>query len=600
MNIPDILRPPSPGAVRLNEYFTRRLDAGVANHLKRLDYRKLVDFFRERPNPFAAGEFWGKTVRSVVLTYQHTGDPELKRILDNTVADLLSTQTPDGCISTRTYDEQPKSSDLWERKYVLLGLLGYYEIDPQPAVLNAMVRMADYTLNQVGPAPKVRIVDTGWAFEGIESSTILEPMVKLYNLTGHQRYLDFCRYIVETEGACKRVNVFEATLAGVAPKDIGGNGETSIAKAYESMSCFEGLIEYYRVTGEPKWKQAAMMYWRAVRDQEMTILGSGGGDKPFNLGPGQGEQWNGLATEQTHPGLGKMMETCVTVTWMKLCYQLLRLTGETEIVDEIERSLYNALAGAQKPGGGQYDYYQKLNGQRNSKDGFGSMIGDFSLSCCTANGPMGLALLPFACVMQATDGVFVNLYAFESAALKTPGGAAVRLDLTTDYPKGGKLRLVVMPERPERFSINLRVPAWSRRTMLTVKGQTSQEPGGSHYVCVNRIWEPGDVIELELDMTCRVMPAPRGTTAGSEAYVALQRGPLVLTRDRRLGGAEVSPVAIPSDPIVTPLATEIGQVAFNVRTTDGRSFPVIDYASAGATWDERSAFCTWLPKASET
>ena len=208
------------GAIALKGGFDGLIRRGVEHQLKALDYTKLVDFFRKRANPFAAGEFWGKTVRAACLSYQYRPDPELKRILDATVADLLSAQTPDGCISTRSYPEQPKQSDLWDRKYVLLGLLGYYEINPDPKVLQAMVRLADYTLSQIGPAPKIRIVDTGWAFEGIESSSILEPIVKLYALTGFPRYLGFARYIVETEGACKRGSIFEAAFRGVAPKDI--------------------------------------------------------------------------------------------------------------------------------------------------------------------------------------------------------------------------------------------------------------------------------------------------------------------------------------------------------------------------------------------
>ena len=101
-----------------------------------------------------------------------------------------------------------------------------------------MAQLADYTLSQVGPAPKVRIVDTGWAFYGIESSSILEPIVKLYRLTGYLRYLDFAEYIVENEGACKREDIFQAILNGKDPKDVGSNGNPleSIAKAYEMMS----------------------------------------------------------------------------------------------------------------------------------------------------------------------------------------------------------------------------------------------------------------------------------------------------------------------------------------------------------------------------
>ncbi len=65
----------------------------------------------------------------------------------------------------------------------------------------------------------------------------------------------------------------------------------------------------------------------------------------------------------------------------------------------VMKSIYNALAGAQKYTGNHYDYFQQLNGRRGGKENFFSDIGGFSLSCCTANGPMGMALIPFFTVM---------------------------------------------------------------------------------------------------------------------------------------------------------------------------------------------------------
>jgi DUF1680 family protein len=602
--VTDVLRPPAPGAVRLKGYWAEKIEIGVENHLKKLHYPALVDYFRVRPNPFAEGEFWGKTVRSACLSYQYRPDPKLKEILDQTVADLLSTQTPDGCISACTYDHQPKSSDLWERKYVLLGLLHYYEIDPRPEVLQAMVREADYTISQVGPSPKTRIVDTGWAFAGIESSSILEPMMKLYDLTGEACYLEFARYIVEQEGGCKRGSIFEAAFHGVAPKDINGNGnpKESIAKAYEEMSCFEGLIEYFRATGHEHWKEAALTFYRNVRDQEITIIGSGGGDKPYNLGPGTGEQWNNLAVEQTNPDMTRMMETCVTVTWMKLCYQLLRLTGDPTIADEIEKSIYNALAGAQKLTGNYYDYYQKLNGHRGSEIGFGAEIDGFPLSCCTANGPMGMALIPFFAVMESNQGPVVNLYSPGSATLKTPGGAKLVLETETVYPKSGSVVIDITTDAKssESFTIALRIPQWSRETKLSINGQAESVRPGT-YARLSRPWKTGDKIELVLDLKAHVVPAPHGVNPAGHSFEAIIYGPLALSRDRRLGGDIRQPVRIKTDKegivSLAPFPNKIGQVGFIVPTTDGGSFPVIDYASAGNTWDEASEFVTWIPKA---
>jgi hypothetical protein len=85
------------------------------------------------------------------------------------------------------------------------------------------------------------------------------------------------------------------------------------------------------------------------------------------------------------------METCVTATWMKFLYQLLRLTGDVKYADELEKNLYNGLLGAQMPGGGWWAYFSGVNGER-----VPSLMqhDDVGLSCCVVSGPRALLLTP--------------------------------------------------------------------------------------------------------------------------------------------------------------------------------------------------------------
>jgi DUF1680 family protein len=601
--VTDALVPTQAGAVKIGGFFADRLNLGATKLLEGIEYAKLVDYFRFRKAPVGAGEFWGKMVRASALTYQFTGDAKLKALLNRTVDDLLSTQTADGCISTHPDGHQLCDSDIWERKYVLLGLESYYEIAPGERILQAMVRLANRTIAQVGPPPKVPITDIAYAFDGIESSSILEPMVRLYDLTGNARYLDFARYIVEQAGGCKRGNIFEASFRDVAPRKIGDNGNPaqSIAKGYETLSCFDGLVDYYRATGNDHWKEAALNYYRNVRDQEITLIGGGGGDQPYNHGPGIGEQWNNTALEQTNPAMHQMMETCVTVYWMKFCQNLLRLTGDSTIADQIELSAYNALAGAQKPTGIFYDYFQPLNGQRNGVVNYSQPIGDIPLSCCTANGPTGMALVFETAYMQSNLGPVVNFYLPGTATFWMTSASSAEITVQTDYPKSGCVILDVRPTQGSgAFVLQLRIPAWSKETRLTVNGRDIPAGAGS-YAQLDYNWSLGGHIELELDMRCRLIPAPHGSDRKGDNFVALVRGPIVLARDERLPGDILYSVKIKPDADgfvpLTPQETTISQMQFAVPQSDGTSIVVIDYASAGRTWDASSQMVTWLPVA---
>jgi DUF1680 family protein len=558
-------------------------------------YARFVEMFRTGRSVFAQGEMWGKAVRSGCMFYRYTQDPELKQILRKTVADLLSTKRSNGSISCSEVSKQPDGpgGDLWERKYVLLGLDEYYRhVEQDPAVLQAMVDEADATIAQIGPTPKTRIVDQGWSPNHIESSTILEPIMRLYRLTGRESYLEFARYIVEVEGGAKDHNIIQDALDNKDPARIGG----VYPKAYEMMSLFEGLAEYYRVTGDDRWKQAVQNLYRNIRDKEITIIGNGGGDQPYHPAV-LGEAWDYTALEQTNPNMKRMMETCVGVTWMKLCSQILRLTGESTTVDEIERYAYNGLIGAMKPSGDGFSYVNLLNGVKTNPEGWGAHVDGVHVTCCNLNGPMGLAYLPLIAVMDSKTGPVINLYNACSATAATPASRPVRLEIATDYPKSGSIVLTVTPQTPEEFSIRLRIPAWSALTVLKVNGTKIETVPGT-YAEIRRSWSAGDTIALTLDMRCRLIASPRGSNRAGDHYQALVRGPVVLARDENVDPDYDQPVTIIANDgyvDVTAVAPTALRMRMQFRVpVEGGFIQMVDYASVD-NWNGKHIY-TWLPK----
>ena len=107
-------------------------------------------------------------------------------------------------------------------------------------------------------------------------------------------------------------------------------------KAYEMMSCFEGLLEYYYVTGKEKYKTAVINFTNAVIETELSVIGCSGITH---------ELFDHTRTRQTVRQDDVMQETCVTVTWMKLCAKVLELTGDSKYADCMEQSFYNAYMG---------------------------------------------------------------------------------------------------------------------------------------------------------------------------------------------------------------------------------------------------------------
>jgi DUF1680 family protein len=589
----DVHRPLAPGAVRLTGWLGQRLDDCIRSRIAAQDVAALVAPFRAREETWSwRTEFWGKWFTSAAWAWRYEQTPALRAKLDEAVAGLLATQTPDGYIGTYREEARLANWDVWGRKYVLLGLLAHHELTADTQALAAAARSADYLLQSIGPGRFRSINDTG-RWNGLASGSILEPVVLLHRATGDKRYLDFARWILAqwseydgprlVERALQGVNVFD-----MFPKPLPsplGYGDLGQSKAYEMMSCYEGLLELHRQTGDAALRTAVERLVQNVRETEITIVGSGS----------SGERWCAGARRQ-HENVPHWMETCVTATWIKLMAQLHRVGGDARLVDDIETSAWNALLGALSRDGSWWAHYSPLAGVR----GPAPEQCDMHQNCCVASGPRALALLPQLAVMQSDEGPVVNLYGAATARAATPSGAAVRLTLDTDYPAGDTIAIRVEPERAEEFALRLRVPAWSARTELRVNGEPQPVEAG-RYAVVRRTWKPGDTVRLKLDLRARA------TAMRGQPFTVITRGPLVLALDRRItrdlagDAAGLRPVS-DADGIVEarPAPSTDGiRLAFDVplRTAAGREFPLrmCDYASAGETWSKESKLRVWLP-----
>ncbi len=601
INVTDAFEPLPPGAVQLSGYLDEYIDLSMEQWNKGvIPYSKFVDFFRNGRPKFALGEMWGKSVRSGCMFYRYTHDPELKELMETTVKDLLTTQRENGSISCVEIDKQPEQSELWERKYVMLGLQEYYDwVEPDPAVLNALKKQADNIIEIVGHVPKTEIIDVGWSATNIgyepchiESSTLLEPFMRLYKMTGEQRYLDFATYIYEM-GGTKHYNVFEMALNNVEPYKMAGH----YPKAYEMTSLFEGLVEYYRMTENPAVRQTLLNYYKNIRTKEITIIGNGGCDQPYHPRV-MGEAWGNTAIEQSNPHISRMMETCTGVTWMKFCSQILRLTGESSAMDEIEKYVYNGLIGAMKPTGDGFSYINLLNGQKVNGKGWGWMFDSLHVTCCNLNGPMGLAYIPFVAVMNSSGGPVVNLYNAATVDMKSPKGRDLKLQIATNFPQSGNVVIHVQPSKKEKFNLKLRIPEWSDNTFIKINGEPVTNVSSGTYFDISRKWKSGDKIEIVFDMKCQIINAPKGSNPASHHFQAVKWGPIVLARDQNLDANFNQPVRVISDEkgIINIRKIEPTlpgtRLQFIIPTEDGDIY-MTDYASVDG-W-KGSQICTWLP-----
>lgn len=540
--------------IRLQGLLGKALDVTISNRLKKIDYKQLVDPFRFRnENDFKwRCEFWGKIIRSVILAWQYSDDDELLQIIRTSVNDIISTQTQDGCISSYPADKQLNGWDIWGRKYVLAGLLRYYEvIEKSPAVLNACEKMTTHLLSQIGER---NIADYGQHF-GMASASILKYIIKLYKYSGNTFYLNAARKIINA-GATHLHNIFEDAACDVLPAELS-NG-----KAYEMTSCFEGLAEYYELFPEEKYFQSLIKYYSNVRDNEIFITGTGG-FKDFN-----GEFWYNGTKRQTWMHGGAMGETCVTTTWLHYCQYILNLTSDSTVADEMERSAYNALLGAMKPDGTNWIHRNPTPlAAPACKIASTPQMEDFGEhDCCLAQGPEGLAVAIDSAFVFA-DKLFINFFEDAEILFVTPGNKNGKMSVNGNYPIRNNVKIKLELEQDEKFALALRIPAWSQKTVVKLNGEIFTPVNGEYFI-LDRNWAKSSEIEIIFDMKLEKVSAP-----GKAEFNAYKYGAFILAEDSGFNKKSESDFIF---------FTEI----------DGRK--LCDYASAGNEFSPDNTLQVWL------
>jgi len=616
------------GQVLLDGPLGARLDSMIDNHVAATDVDYITAPFlaKTETNGWWQTEFWGKWMHSAVPFLAYNDNPELLGKVRRGVARMISSQEPCGYIGN--YPDALRCGegwDVWGVKYTLMGLLHYHDLarrleENSPALaptaadaLAAAMRLCDWLVAELGPGGRRgrALWETGnWC--GYASSSVLEPVVWLYRRTGERRFFDFASYVVE--GLSKPESgprLVDLALDGVSVADRNGHGnvaETGGAyvmkhnrwKAYEMMSCYQGMLEYAETAeseGLPAavppetLRAAAIASARDIAAEEINLAG----------GCASSEAWFHGARRQ-HLAYTRLQETCVTTTWMRLCEKLLDVTDDPFWADQLERTFHNAYLAAMKADGSEFAGYTPLSGSRWHGQHHCYMHTD----CCNANGPRGFLAYLRKFFVAHGDVATLNFYASARVKATLGDGREIDFDCYSLYPRSSAARLVCRTAGV--FALRLRVPAHCASASAAINGTPLDGVAPGSYFTIRREWNPGDVVDVSFEM-----PVVAHVVAH---HVAFTRGPVLLARDSRFGDGDLAepfrpdsiadgqdcsalfaPAAPPSDDIAACYSASL-PLGAHAENPDGALPSTVffcDYASAGDTWRRGDYYRTWFP-----
>jgi DUF1680 family protein len=478
-----------------------RMRINLEKRLLAIEEDAVLAGFRKRPGEQEwIGEHVGKYLDAAVNTYRFTHDPRLKMQMDRIALALIATQKTDGYLGTYTDDKRWTSWDVWVHKYDLIGLLSWYRLTGDERALTASRRIGDLLIAtfQAGKVDMIATSDEA----GMAATSVLEPICQLYRFTGEARYLAFAHFIVDK--AWEQPNGPKILTSLLT---VGSVFKTANNKAYEMMSNLVGLLELYRLTGDERYFKAAQAAQTDIVAHRRYLTGTTSAHEHFR------DDFDLPADQKDEVGEG-----CATVTWLQLNLQLLRLTGEARYAQEIERTVFNQLLGAQQPQTGDICYFTPMNGRKQPLT---------NINCCRSSEPRGISLIP-----QLVWGSFPAKSDPEIVIeILVPGEAViggVRIVAETEYPFRGTAVLNIQPREPRRFTLAVRVPEWAPEMTARVAGGETRTAKGGEYLRVTRFWKSGDRVDVAMDLAVRFANGGRSYPG----YLAVERGPLVLALEK--------------------------------------------------------------------
>ncbi|RYY00990.1 MAG: hypothetical protein EOO53_20280 [Gammaproteobacteria bacterium] len=497
-----------PEINHLNGYLGNRYNGNLTNRLLKVDEKGLTAGYVNRPGVHRwIGEHIGKYLEAASNTWAVTGNKQLKEQMDRMAATLMNAQLPDGYLGTYLPEAYWSSWDVWSHKYNLYGLLAYHKVTGNTQALEVSKKIGDLLCLTFGEKKGQRDIIKSGTHVGMAATSVLDPMIDLYMWTGDAKYLDFCQHIIRSYQNENGPSIVETLLKEKRVDKVAN------AKAYEMLSNIVGIVKLYRITKDENLLRVSKYAFDDIVANRLYITGTTSDHERFKD--------DDVLQADTAAHMG---EGCVTTTWIQLNMQLFSVSGDLKYFNEIEKSVYNQLLAAESPVTGCVSYYTPLMGVKPYA---------CHITCCLSSVPRGIAFAPFLNYGKVNSNPTVLLYEAakikDSVRVQNNQFIPVEWQVESSFPQKGSASIAVKIPRATQFTLQLRVPSWSKSFTAKINGK-SYKGKADEFVKINRKWKTGDKVTVSFEMPLTILDGGKSYPG----YIAFKRGPQVLSLDNAL------------------------------------------------------------------
>ena len=518
-----------------------------------------------------------KALEGMAYSLINNPDPELEKKADEWIDKFAAAQQPDGYINTfytlTGLDKRWTNMDKHEMYcagHMIEAGVAYYQATGKRKLLDVCIRMTDHMMSQFGPGKRHWVP----GHEEIELA-----LVKLYQTTQEQKYLDFAYWLLEERGHGHGTMGDEGKWDPVYYQDIVPVRRlTDISgHAVRCMYLYCGMADVAALKNDTGYIAAMDRLWDDVVHRNMYITG----------GIGSSRDNEGFTEDYDLPNLDAYCETCASVGMVLWNQRMNQLTGDSKYIDVLERSLYNGALAGISLGGDRFFYVNPLEskGDHHRQEWYGC-------ACCPSQLSRFLPSIGNYIYASSDDALWVNLYIGNTGQIRI-GETDILLTQETDYPWDGSVKLTISTSQPLEKEIRLRIPNWCKTYDLSINGKRINVSEKKGYAVI-KDWKSQDVIALDMDMPVEIVAADPHVKENFDKR-AIQRGPLVycmeeIDNPEYFDQIQLSPSTTFQTAFVSDILNGIKTIKTNGRAQSATFIPY--YA-----WDNRKAgkMRVWIP-----
>ena len=567
-------------------------DVTIPTQYMRLEEEKFLEVldFKSPPGPLARpiqpsglsmqhffDSDFGKWIEAASYMLKYQRNPDIEAKIDDIVKKLGEGQIADGYLNSWFIRREPEKRwtnlrdlhEMYSMGHLLEGAVAYYDATGKRAFLEIMIKAVDHIIATFG-------TEAG-KLKGYGAHAEIElALMKLYRLTGEDRFLKQASYFVDERGQMPSYYDEEARKRGENPEDyvyktyaysqahkpVREQSEVE-GHAVRATYLFSAMADLAYETADPSLWAALEKLFEHMTSKLLYVTG----------GIGSSGDNEGFTRDFDLPNETAYAETCAAIALGFWVSRMAEIDLDSKYTDILELIAYNgALSGLARDG--EHYFYENVlesHGQhRRWKWHY--------CPCCPTNIARFIASLGAYVYSNTQHRLAIHLYAASKADIML-GEKLVTISQETRYPWDGDICISLEPCEPMDFALCLRIPGWCEGASLSVNGEAVDLSCVivKGYAILARIWQKGDRVRLSLPMPVERLYA-HPDVSEDFGRVALKRGPLVYCVEETDLGFPPQRLRLPRDAkfeatFEDGLLGGATTLKFNALAADGATWP---------------------------